>query len=324
MGTERFILTRSTLRRPATGQRSRLTATLNAASTGLEVFNLTSSFGEYARVSRTSGNNIQFSYSHFPTPPYEFTADATTSGGCSEGRFCWTSARHLYLTYTRPAGVYERSSYDDGGTWTSETSRFAGGSHGDIACDRQGLILRAAYVGGAISLTRQEAGDSAPGTAFNAKDSAGADLSVQNDSFRIVPSLSGWWWMHIRLTAGTTILLYSTDAGATWTTTSGSVTGIASGTHPGICCGHDGTLYSWAYVAGKGKIMRRAPGDVDWSTPVTMKDSVGADLALADAAFSLALAYEGPKRLILTAKISGESTVSDWWSADDQTFTRFA
>jgi hypothetical protein len=316
---------RSTIRKPRTGQRVRLQATVPAVSD--EVFNLTSSFGNYARVSTINGN-IRFAYSHDPVPfSYEFEVTATNTGDCATGRFCWTPRQRLHLTYYCPTETLERTSDDDGRTWSGETTIFANARHPDIACSTEGTILRAAHetATNKITCTRQYTGEAAAGSPFYLKNAAGADITIEDDSFRLCPDLRGWWWLHVRLAGGSaTSLLFSTDDGETFAATAGAVTGISSGTHPGFAAGHDGTLWAWAYLGGEVAMTRRYPGEVDWSSPVSVQDNLGADLAVKDIPSSMALAWEGPKRLILATIYSTHVGPSDWWSSDDATsFKRF-
>jgi hypothetical protein len=309
---------RNYVRKPKTLQRVRLTA-MAAPVQDNDAFNLASWMGEYARACTHAGN-IRFSFATYPTPPFAHEVNATTTGDCSEGRFTWDPGHRLKLVYNRSSTIYERSSYDSGLTWTSEVLQFASGTHPDIACNEWGLILRSAYVAGAISATRQYPGDSVPALAFNLKDSAGVDLAVEDDSFRIIPDAYGRWWLHVRISgAGTTSLRYSTDDGATWNLTPGATTGIGSGTHPGMTISQDGTMYAWARHGTGIKVTRRAPGDTDWSTPTLIQDDAAASLVTANGSSCFAAAYEGPNRLILATYRAAETTCSDSWSADRAT-----
>lgn len=318
---------RSHIRVPKTGQRVRLAGVV-VPTAAAEVFNLTSAFGNYARASQRGGN-IRFAYTPQPTPfAYEFETTVTTSGACSSPRFAWTPRQRLHLVYHCPEGTAERASDDDGLTWTGEQIIFTACSHPDIACDTQGTLLRACYVPatGKIEATRQYQGDVAASASFNLQDASSVDLVVEDDSFRLVPDTRGWWWLHVRLlSAGATSLLQSTDDGSTWAATSGGVTGIASGTHPGMAAGYDGTLWAWAYVAGALKFTRRYAGDTAWSSPATVLDDAAANLTTQDIPSSMALAWEGPARLILATIYSTHVGPSDWWSASSAaSFTRFS
>lgn len=317
-----FRYVRSTIRIPRTNQRVRLSATV--APSVNSVFNLTSPFGNYARVSARDGI-LRFAYSHLPTPPFEFEGNLTGIQDSREPRFAFTPQQTILLLYLRAGSIYERASTDDGRSFTGETSITISASHPDISCDPNGTILRAWYLSGAIQATRQYAGDPSAGGAFNLKDSSAADLAVIDDSFRLVPDMLGWWWLHVRIAAaGSTSLWYSTDDAATFSLTSGAVTGISGGTHPGMAAGYDGTLWAWAYSGGVLKFTRRYPGEIDWTTPATVLDNTGANLTVKDIPSSMALAWEGPKRLILATIYSTHIGPSDWWGSDDgQSFKRF-
>jgi hypothetical protein len=310
---------RSRVKAAKTHQRIRLTG-VSAAAANFEVFNLTHRMGLYART-WVEGANVRFAWSSYGAPPLIHSQD--TGVGCTEPRFCWDPHAPMRIilvcTATGGSGIDERFSDDDGLSWSSATQHFATGAHPDIVCAREGMILRAAYVGGAISIRRQAPGESSPGAAFNAKDSALADLSVENDVFRITHGPRNTWWLHCRiLAAGATLILRSDDEGATWSTTDGAVTGISSGTHPGIAAGEDGTLLAWAYVAGAAHVTRRRPsGDTAWSTPAAMKDDAGVNLAVRDASFSIARGRERPARWILAMTKSTETVPCDHGSGDD-------
>ncbi len=209
-------------------------------------------------------------------------------------------------------------SADDGYTWHAEVTRFASGTHPDIAASPSGLILRAAYVAGALSITRQYPGDASPGSAFNAKNASEVDLGLTDDSSRMVCAASGFWWLHVRLGAGaSTSLLFSADDGATWASTSGAVTGITGGTRPHLCVGADGTLTATARVGTALHLTRRHPGDPSWSTPAAVHDDAGADLSVADQASSCAVAFEGARRLLWAGILTGGTMAQDRFSSDD-------
>ncbi len=303
---------RTRVRIGKTGQRVRLTGTITTIAG--ECFNLAHPFGEYARVHRGFGAP-QFAWSSYGTPPFEHSTQVSGCETCTEPRFCWDPLGGIRLILNDSGVIRERISNDHGYTWEASVVRFASGSHPDISAGGD-LILRAAYVAGKVSVTRQDPGDASPGTAFNAKDDAAADLAVQDDSFRIVRALDGLWWLHIRLAAGTTTLLYSSDAGATWTVTDGAVTGIASGLHPGLAVGHDGTLYAWAIVGTALAITRRGPGETAWGTPANAKDDAATDLSVTDDPHSIAHGHEGPDRLLLTVMLTGATTPSERYSSD--------
>ena len=316
---------RDRVRLPKTGQRVRLQATVTPATA--EIFNLTSSFGNYARASHRDGT-IQFAYTPLPVPvSYEFEAPVTTTGDCTRPRFCWTPRQRLHLVYHCAVGTAERTSDDDGLTWSGETIIFSACDHPDITCDQNGTILRAAYepATGKITATRQNAGDVAASAAFYLKNASAVDITIEDDCFRLVADPRGLWWLHCRLLGGgATTLLYSSDDCASFSVTSGAVPGITSGTHPGMLAGHEGTLWAWAYLGGELTMTRRAAGEVNWSAPASVQDDAAADLGVADIPPSMALAWEGPERVVLATILTGESLPSDHGSADAATsFERF-
>lgn len=295
-----------------TGQRVRLTATVTAFAG--ENFNLTHPFGEYARVFRGS-EAPQFAWASYGTPPFEHATTVSGCEGCTEPRFCWDPRGSIRLLINNGGVIEERVSNDHGYTWEDGVVRFALGTHPDIS-ERGGLILRAAYLAGAITATRQYPGDAAPGAAFNLKNASAVDLAVTDSDFRLVGAQDGRWWLHVKLGAGATTLLYSSDAGASWTVTSGAVTGITSGAHPGMAALHDNTLLAWAIVGTALSITRRSPGDTSWSTPVNAQNHLAVDLSVTNGPQSIAHAYEGPARLLLSGMLTGDTTPRELWSAD--------
>jgi hypothetical protein len=329
MAGEILRYTRTFVRSPRKNQRIRLTAT--ASPTAGAVFNLTSRLGEYGRL-RVSGKDLFFAYSTVGTPPFEFEAQITARGDVTEGQFLWASDGKIVLLYAASDGISSGYSTDAGKTFAG--GGFTPGSHCALAAAADGTMAFAYYNLGGMIVALQPPGD--PDFPLllpignTVVDSGLLPLSFENDSFRICADARGWWWAHWRiLGAGATSIWYSTDIQATpgvmtWAPTSGAVSGIASGTHPGICPTADGGLLAWAYVAGKLKVMHRGPGDVDWSTPAVLKDDAAADLAVGDAASSFAHAAEGPSRLLLTTNAAGEALVSDWWSSSvGETVKRF-
>lgn len=313
----RYVRTRQ--RQVKTGQRVRLNVTVNPVA--VSVFNRTSRFGNYARTTH-SGGNLCIAYSPRPTPPFDGEFDVTNTADTSEGRFIITERQHLIAVYSRSGSVYERVSYDDGTTWTGETLIAASRKHPDIASSPDGLVMRGWWQSAAVPalrLTRQYPGDASPSSPLDAFDAdASANLDLSDNVFHLAGGVDGRWWLHcIKLGAANTTLHYSTDDGATWKATDGAVTGFTSGAHPGIVAGYDGTLYAWAVVSGKLHLSRRFPGDTSWSAPAAVKDDAGADLLVESVPMSLALAWEGPRRLVLATFIDGQTLPSDWWSADD-------
>jgi hypothetical protein len=319
-----FTLARPRVRVGRTGQRVRVNAPIvSPPASQSNVFNLTSRFGDYGRLSLRNGD-LFFAYSGYGTPPFEFEAQVTGRGDVTEGQFLWAADRKIVLIYAASDGITGGYSTDDGQTFAG--GGFNPGSHCACAAGPDGTMAFAVSQLGGMTVGLQPPGDPDYPLLFpvgnTVVDAGLLPISFEDDGFRVCFDSRGWLWMHARiLGSGQTDLLFSTDQEQTpgvmtWAPTSGAVPGITSGAHPGICPTTDGGLVAWAYVAGALKVTRRGPGDVDWSAPVNAKDAASVDLAVADAASSYAHAYEGPSRLILSTTIGGEATPSDWGSPD--------
>lgn len=308
---------RTFVRVPKRLQRVRLPA-IAQVSPANGIFNLTNRFGEYARLSKRAGF-LTLDYSSFGMPPYLYGNQITGTEMATEGRFTWNPERHLIVLYTTDLGIQEVRSYDNGKSWTGE--EFVGlGTHGDIATDWLGTLQRSYWDGGTgqIQFSIENPGDTSPGPFSAISDFVPTPLLGTDDTFRIVGSREGRWWLHVRLQGeGSTSLWYTTDpTGNTWSRTDGAVGGITGGTHPGMTAGHDGSLFAFAYVAGKIQVTHRFPGETAWSTPAVLKTDTGSDFAQSDSGFSAALSWNGTNRLILATQVAGETPASDWWSAD--------
>lgn len=120
--------------------------------------------------------------------------------------------------------------------------------------------------------------------------------------------------------------IYSDDDGRTW---SAPETMAISGSPeaPTINVG-DGGVIRAAVVPGTPNVIGatwQGPGDQSQSAQFTFKDSAAADLEVTTGQFHLVHSGEGNDRWLLTVVIDGETTSSDWWSADNcRTWTRFA
>jgi hypothetical protein len=310
---------RTRVRQAKTGQRVRLSAVVTAQPAS-SVFNLTHPFANYGRTSERMANPY-FAWGPYATPPLEHDSMVAGAAGCTEPRFCWSPSRSIILTCNDGGSIVSRRSDDDAYSFNAAgSSLFSSASHPDISSSREGLILYSAYVSGALHVRRQYPGDASPAVAFSAEDDGGSPLVLEDDSFRIVAAANGWHWLHWLPDGETeTALWYSTDDGESWTETSGAVTGIANGEHPGMCALPSGDLYAFAYVAGSGYLTRRFPGDVDWSTPIEMEDDAGDPLEFTDAPFSITGGYEGPNRLVLAANLDGDMLPCELASSDDGT-----
>lgn len=306
------------VRQGKTGQRVRLGAVVEAGTAG-QVFNDVFPWGLYARTSERMASPY-FAYSNLPVPiPFEHDTAIAGAEGCTEPRFAWSPSRSITVVCNDGGTIQARRSDDDGHSFNSASSLFSSSSHPDISVSHDGMTLYAAWSSGALKIRRQAPGDATPAAAFDAEDAAGSPLVLEDTSFRIVAAPNGWWYLHTLLDSDTeTTILQSYDDGESWAVTPGAVTGIATGTHPGICCsGADGTLYAYAYVGGEIQLTRRAPGDTAWSSPVVIEDENGDPIEVMDQTFSMAVAYEGPRRLILAVTLDGDDIPCELASSDD-------
>ncbi len=170
-----------------------------------------------------------------------------------------------------------------------------------------GLMLRAAIVGGALSITREYPGDTAVGSPIAATGPA------PTGSFQIAAA-AGRHWLHCMHAAeSASSLWYSHDDGASWTRDSG---GIATAATPRITAGVYGLIASARSGTGLW-VTRRAPGDTAWATPFQAVNHTGANLSLTTNGFGISNAVEGPARLILSATMTGDVLACDHWSASE-------
>jgi len=185
------------------------------------VCNLATRLGRYYKVA-VSSNDLYLYYSEHQIPSvWKHTAQITKVGDASEPSLTKDYADTLRLLYVRTGpDVYEKTSFDDGQTWSTEAVAIAGGSHPKIRSSEQGAMIRAAYVAGKIQGTYQRAGDTSPSSLFTFKDDAGVDLAVEDDSFGLDfgynasdPLLGAF------LISGEAEVSdwYSSDEGRTWT-----------------------------------------------------------------------------------------------------------
>lgn len=300
------------------GQRVRLRASVTAPpSTGTGLFNLTTRFGDYWEAFAVS-SDIWIRHADTATPPFSCVCKVTSSGDASEPCLAVVPWRRCYLDYARANGnIYERTSDDEGLTFSSETLVWSGASHAGIVCSGTGTLLRSAYVGGNLKGTLQEPGQSAAGTAFTMKDDAGAALAVADDNYRIAWDVSGRWWLHVQISGeGTPSLWFSEDEGETWTRFANTF----AGTHPGCAAGHDGTLMLWTYSSGTLSVVGLAPGELVPSTPPTpgtLTDDSAAAITVADSSASFARAWEGSARWDVLLQQAAATNVSTFWTADE-------
>ena len=117
------------------------------------------------------------------------------------------------------------------------------------------------------------------------------------------------------------MLCRSGDDGDTWEP---PLMAIPGGTHPNIISQDGRTLAAACINVGTStapifhiQARVQGPGDPALGTLFTFNDTSGAALHVADDSFGLAFAAEGPNRLALHVLIAGETSTSDWWSAND-------
>lgn len=118
--------------------------------------------------------------------------------------------------------------------------------------------------------------------------------------------------------SGNACEVYSDDDGKTW---SGVYTIITGGTHPTNEKGNDGTIIRAAYVGATGgpgviKATIQRPGDASPSALATFVDNTGANISFQDDAFQLSQEADSGDRWLLSCMVTGDTSPSDWWSAD--------
>lgn len=288
------------------------------AAAAIQPFNLCEWPAPYAESFVRSGN-VWFRWA-IAAGAFRHEVQVTSSGDCSHPRFAWTPRRRVILCYQRTAGIYERTSDDDGVTWSAETQTFAGGSYPDILVARAGQVFRTAIVAGTLTGILQEHELVTAGPPASLLDSLGAAITPAASSYRMGEGPRGEWWLHIDLGGGSTSLLVSDDAGATWGTDSSP---FAGGSHPALTVlSGSGIVLLFARVAGNAQVRRLyARGlALEAAVPVTV---AGVALALADDDFSAAGLYESSHRLRMACVENGASAISDLTSGDDgESFAR--
>jgi hypothetical protein len=313
-----LVYVRQSVRGMKRRERVRLTLTVSPAADGY--FNLTAPWGAYGRLGRKDGN-LRFVYASYGTPPALHEAAVTGTGDATEGRFAFHPLGGIAAIYTRGGSVCQRISDDAGLTWKDEATLFASSTHGDITTDRTGRTVRAAYAAGQIQASFQGLGDAAPNAPFLLKDSSLTALAVEDDSFRLVGGPSPFWWLHARiLGAGASSLWYCTDESAdrsTWMPTTGAVSGISAGLHPGLAVSPAGNLLAWATASNRLWVTRRAPGDTAWSAPAKLLDAGLAELAVENLASCFCYTRVPYAPLVLVTRVSGEAQASEWYSTDE-------
>ena len=118
------------------------------------------------------------------------------------------------------ANVMEVESNDDGETWEDPVLAIAGGTRPNAAvATSDASILRCAHVGGTVTFTRQDAGDTVPGTPWQALDETGAVIEIEEDTIGLCEAheTACGWTMSIKVAGETAISDWvSYDDGETW------------------------------------------------------------------------------------------------------------
>ncbi len=210
---------------PKSRQQVRLAAVAFAGSPRLCGWNNQHRDGRYRRwYCDATGNIGMCSSVDASAVVWEFCAVCTDETHCSEPRGWYDRLGVLHLLYTcRPADtpeVRERSSFDDGKTWSDPTVAFASGSHPTLSVGLDGTVIRAAYLAasGKIQATRQETGRAAS-SPFYLQDDTATDLLFEDDTFHLVQGLRGdapWLLIATIQGEGSTSDWISSDDCLTW------------------------------------------------------------------------------------------------------------
>lgn len=258
---------------------------------------------------------------------------ATGTGSATNPRIAYSSDfRRLLCSYQLTGDTHVVISDDDCHTWVSGTGAIIpGGVWPTIVEGGDRTLIVAAYVAptggatyGTIHAVQQGPGDSTFGSPYTLKDNTGTALQPANDSFHIISRTGGDRVWLLCGTFGTDTgpsIWYSADPDAsTWTRIASS--GL-SGSHPTIAEGQDRTLIIGVYVSPTGgatygtiQAVATTPGDVVLGSPYTLKDHTGTALAVQNNSFHLCQPPNGARPWILTVMIGGDSSATEWWSAE--------
>lgn len=170
-------------------------------------------------LAHAEADGIHYQRSDHPSPPFTYSAMATSTAGDIQPRMVQErSLGRLLLIFSRVDDIYEAASDDDGETWTTPTLMFTGGAHPTIAVDPvTGAILRAAWRSATIVGRVQYPGDSTSGVEFTFKNSVGSNLTVANDTFHISPADDGpGRWILVAQVSGIVKTYQSFDDARTW------------------------------------------------------------------------------------------------------------
>lgn len=154
---------------------------------GAGAANLHSPGGEFYRADLNAG--VRSQRSAFSIPPFEATTAATSDPTDESPCLDWDYVRHRpAVMWSRGGAVYEAVSNTDGDDWETPVVAFATGKYGRRRTDpASGLIIRAALITSgsskAITATLQARGETAPGTPFAFKNSAGTTMLFTDEPF---------------------------------------------------------------------------------------------------------------------------------------------
>jgi len=251
--------------------------------------------------------------------------------------------------------IYEQISDDDGATWNGATLLTKYGLSPTPVIRPDGTLLRTFVrsqnfpygpYGAQPSQyspygIRQYPGASSPGAAFHYGPLTGSPgqppfARIHAPQVYGICYALGRHWMHWPLTdGGQTALYHSGDDGATWEQGRFPRAVIdGSNVKLGIAAGNDGTLLLWSIQdqtlsASQIVVGRAYPGQVfpDPGVGQATFGVAGADLLkdIAGAVFlpgfeqdvTFAAAHEGSRRWVMATEFAGDSTISEWWSADE-------
>jgi hypothetical protein len=348
--------------------------------------NLVGPTGDYFEAWLGDDLNIYVRHADIAGGSFAATVQVTASADCADPKLIVLPNRRCFLTYSRgyhltlsdllsinnpefadPAvvtvdfaggadatAIYERTSDDEGATWSSETQVTVYGANPTYACDSSGALLRSwirnqyfPVAGGpawVIYGSFQAAGDTSAsavfqfGSIYPTVDDDGFPAILSSQAYGLTWSRDGRWWAHWPdFSTGRTILAHSTDEGQTWS--AGRIAGngdvIQSGSlHLGVSAGQDGGLLIWAMTGSFGAddqiiVGYLAPGQ-NFADPgggnatfgSTDADCIRDDTStileidlLEHASFAQAREHAG--RWFLATRLFGETDISTWWSADD-------
>jgi len=189
--------------------------------------------------------------------------------------------------------------------------------------DRWGQYHRAVVQGGNIRYWRGDSGSPLPAWSL-------ANVAVTSSGADSLPRLamtSELWLFCVFIRGGSSADAYraiSYDDGATWSTPSMA---IANATHVDNCAAPDGTYIEVGVVPSGSnyhlQAVSRQPGDTAFSSPYTLNDGSGNPLTVVND--SIGISMNSDHHWVLHVIIAGETSSSDWWSADHNasTWTRF-